>query len=592
MDKILTNRQLLSPSISISDPMSRIQFFKTNLLKLDNIKLKHKIVALIAVLALVPVFGAFLSFQALRSLDLAKEQASTARIGQMYLERANGLIYAAVMDSRGIYMSEEATAANRFGEGMLRSLDNLEKTAASWAETVTEEQRAELAAVKASIAEFVGFRRELVRLARDVSLPAARQFGDNTTNRTNRRAVNEQLRKASSDYDAYVAETEDAYAHTRDMAIRTVVITGLISLLALAAGIAIVIHNFARPIERMTHSIRRIADGHTEEEVYGAGRADEIGEVASAVDVFKRNQLEAERLRTEQAERDKRTAAAHKAEMIRLADEFQTTVGRIVETVSNASAQLEQAADLLTTNAASTQQLSGTVASASEQTSVNVRGVATASEELSSTVQEISRQVHESSAIAEAAVRQATQTNANVVELSESADRIGAVVELINQIAEQTNLLALNATIEAARAGDAGKGFAVVAQEVKALASQTAKATSDIGNQILSMQNSTRNAVDAIGQITSTIDRISSVSGTIAAAVEQQGATTQEISRNVMEAAKGTSEVASSITAVSQGASETGTASSQVLSSAKSLSNDSRALKAEVERFLATVRAA
>jgi methyl-accepting chemotaxis protein len=179
-----------------------------------------------------------------------------------------------------------------------------------------------------------------------------------------------------------------------------------------------------------------------------------------------------------------------------------------------------------------------------------------------------------------------------VIELSQSAERIGAVVELINQIAGQTNLLALNATIEAARAGDAGKGFAVVAQEVKALAAQTAKATSEIGSQIQSMQTSTREAVDAINEIASTINRISAVSSNIAAAVEQQGATTQEISRNVMEAAKGTSEVASSITAVSQGASETGSASSQVLASAKSLSGDSRTLKVEVERFLSTVRAA
>ena len=572
--------------------MPRIQFDQSNPLKLDSIKLKHKIVALIAFLALVPTLGAFLSYQGISSQGAAQDLAMKARAGQAYIERANGLVYAVAMESRGIYMAEDATAAKPFVDNLLKHLAALEQTVEAWSGVVADIHRETFATTGTAIGEFAKFRTELARLAREVSVPAARQFGDNATNRANQNALNAALAQTATAYEAYVAETEAAADRSYAAAVRTIVLTGLISLLALGAGIWLVIQNFARPIELMTHSIRRIAEGRTEEEVYGSGRGDEIGEIASAVDIFKQNLLETERLRSEQIERDKQAAAERKAEMIRFADEFQKTVGRIVDTVSNASSQLEAAAGQLTTNAASTQELSGTVASASEQTSVNVRGVATASEELSSTVQEISRQVHESSVIADEAVRQAADTNANVVELADSAERIGAVVELINQIAGQTNLLALNATIEAARAGDAGKGFAVVAQEVKALAAQTAKATSDIGAQILSMQNSTRHTVDAINQIASTINRISSVSGAIAAAVEQQGATTQEISRNVMEAAKGTSEVASSISAVSQGASETGSASSQVLASAKSLSGDSRALKAEVDRFLETVRAA
>jgi methyl-accepting chemotaxis protein len=314
--------------------------------------------------------------------------------------------------------------------------------------------------------------------------------------------------------------------------------------------------------------------------------------MAEAVKVFKDNAEETHRLREEQEHAKERAAAERKAEMVRLADRFQAAVGGVLETVTNASSQLELAANALTATADSTQERSGMVAAASEQTSANVQGVAAASEQLASTVSEISRQVEASSVIANEAVTQAQVTNARVTELSQSADRIGDVIGLINTIAGQTNLLALNATIEAARAGDAGKGFAVVAQEVKALASQTAKATHDIETQIASMQTATRDAVAAIGEITHTINKMSEIAGTIAAAVEEQGATTREISRNVIEAAKGTAEVASSITEVSRGASDTGSASAQVLSSAKSLSGDSRSLKAEVERFLTTVRTA
>jgi methyl-accepting chemotaxis protein len=207
-------------------------------------------------------------------------------------------------------------------------------------------------------------------------------------------------------------------------------------------------------------------------------------------------------------------------------------------------------------------------------------------------VNEISRQVQESARMANEAVGQAQKTNQRVSELSRAAARIGDVVELINTIAGQTNLLALNATIEAARAGDAGRGFAVVASEVKALAEQTAKATGEIGQQIAGIQDATQDSVTAIRDISGTIEKLSEISSTIAAAVEEQGAATQEISRNVQNAAQGTQDVSSNVADVQHGATETGTASAQVLSAAQSLSTDSNRLKIELDRFLVTVRAA
>jgi methyl-accepting chemotaxis protein len=559
---------------------------------LNNLKLKHKIGALIAALALIPVAGAGLTYLSLKKESADQERAMKAKAGQTLLERINGLVYAIVMDSRGIYMSNDWAGAEGYGNGILKNVENLNANTLQWKATVEPEHENDFAAAEKIISEFATFRTELVRLARESSLVSARMYGDNDANRANRSALNAKLATLSQHYGTFVASTTATADAARDSAMRTAAFSGVFSIITMLGGIWLIITNLVQPIDRMKLSILDLAAGNTESEIYGRDRSDEIGEIAGAVGIFRENILEAERLRAEHEEHEQRAAAQRKADMFKLASQFQESVGRVVDTVSSASIQLEAAAGQLTLNAASTQELSGSVASASEQTSVNVQGVAAASEQLSSTVTEIGRQVHESSAIADEAVRQAAKTNDNVVELSQSAERIGAVVELINQIAGQTNLLALNATIEAARAGDAGKGFAVVAQEVKALAAQTAKATSEIGSQIQSMQNSTREAVDAINEIASTITRISAVSGAIAAAVEQQGATTQEISRNVMEAAKGTSEVASNITAVSQGASETGSASSQVLASAKSLSGDSRTLKTEVERFLMMVRAA
>ncbi len=278
--------------------------------------------------------------------------------------------------------------------------------------------------------------------------------------------------------------------------------------------------------------------------------------------------------------------------MRKIADDFESAVGDIVNTVSSASAQLESSAGTLTKTAEMTEQLSAGVATASDQVSANVQSVASATEQMTSSVNEIGHQVSRSTTIAEEAVRQAEQTDADISELSRTAERIGDVLKLITSIAEQTNLLALNATIEAARAGDAGRGFAVVASEVKELASQTAKATDDIRQQILGIQTATQASVAAIKRIGGTIRQISEIAAGIAAAVEQQGAATREISRNVQQVAGGTGTVSTNIGRVSNGTRETGSASSQVFASAKSLSHESSRLKLEVDKFLKTVRAA
>jgi methyl-accepting chemotaxis protein len=278
--------------------------------------------------------------------------------------------------------------------------------------------------------------------------------------------------------------------------------------------------------------------------------------------------------------------------MEKLADKFEAVVGKIVDKVSTTSMELESAAGSMSKTAETTQGLSSAVAAASEESSANVQSVAGATDEMAASVREISRQVQESSRIANEAVVQAQRTDGRIAELSQAAGRIGDVIKLITAIAEQTNLLALNATIEAARAGEAGKGFAVVAQEVKQLASQTAKATDEIRGQIAGMQTATQESVAAIKEIGETIARISQIATTVASAVEEQGASTQEIARNVQQAAQGTAQVTGNITEVTRGASETGSAASQVLQSAKGLANESNRLKMEVAKFLVNVRTA
>ena len=389
-----------------------------------------------------------------------------------------------------------------------------------------------------------------------------------------------QIKEAKIEYDA----GESAYAMATGISIAMICVALLFGTLLSLTTIRAV----NRPLAHLNDIMSQIARGIFNARV----RVERDDEAGLALRNLQALQAKLGFDRESQKDLEQRAAVQRRADMHRLAGDFDAAVGNIIGTVASAASELETAAGTLTGNAESTQQLAVVVAAASEEASTNVQSVASATEEMSSSVQEISRRVQESARIAAEAVEHAQRTNERVTELSQAAARIGDVVELINSIAGQTNLLALNATIEAARAGEAGRGFAVVAAEVKALAEQTAKATGEIGQQVTAIQIATEESVSAIGVISGTIGSLSEISSAVAAAVEEQGAATQEISRNIQQAASGTQEVSSNIANVQRGATETGSASSQVLSSAQSLSIESGRLKTEVEAFLTSIRAA
>jgi methyl-accepting chemotaxis protein len=559
---------------------------------LSNFSIKTKIIAVVSFLFIAMTFMGVFAFAQMRAINQSAQEMQTTWFpsvrwfSEMRIQAAR---YRAILRDHMLITDAKAKA------GIGKNLDDrVREYDHAAAQVLPMIQSAE---EKALFADLSRLWRDYLKAAQEViELSARGDFAQAVIANTDRatppgRDMDNVLAKlvAQSNKGAELSgqAANDDYA----MSTRVLLVTlGLAIALSLIAAIYLV-RDITRGINSVIAPMQALADGDLAAEIPHQGDGTEIGRIADKVQVFKHALIAKRELDAVAADdAARRVSRAQKVEQI--TDGFEAMIGEMVAALSAAATELEASAGTLTDTTDITQRLSGSAASASQQVSENVQSVAGATEEITSSVREIGRQVQEASRVATEAVRQAEQTDTSMLQLSQATAKIGDVIKLITAVAEQTNLLALNATIEAARAGEAGRGFAVVASEVKALASQTAKATDEISAQIEGMQAATDHSVRNIKQIGHTITQISEISATIAAAVEQQGAATQEIARNVQTSAQLSVQVANDVSGVSRGTSETGAASGEVLSAAKSLSVESTRLKTEVEKFLQAMRAA
>jgi len=555
--------------------------------------IKFKILALVAAFAIVASAITGLGLSTIGDYNKILTDYGSASENAYNGEKLNRLVTQVVMESRGVYMAEDTAKAQKYADGVDKGLNDIETLLRDWKGRLSTKDLPNFPAVEAKAREFITFRREIARVGRDVSPHEANILGNNDANRSNRAAfqkdIDAMVEVIRTNLDTSKAAV-DNYSRTRATLFMVIAAAGILGVLAASLWVAIRV--ISRPVQTIAHSVERISEGAYDTPIPEQASKDEIGHLWRSIRVLRDRAAEAEQLKLEQQQAEKRAYQELMNERNRIALEFEKHMGDLATRFIASSRTVAEAARGLNETAEDASNRAASVSQAAIDAANNVQNVAAATEELSASVGEINQQVTRTAEVTQSAVEEARKTEAAIRTLSTAAQQIGEVINLIQAIAAQTNLLALNATIESARAGEAGKGFAVVASEVKQLAQQTARATDDIRAKISEIQTATATTVGSIDAIVRTIETIGQLTGSIAASVEQQGGATQEIASNTHRAATGTRDVTGHITGVDQAAQMTGHAAQQLLGLSSELEERSSDLRGEVVAFVERLRAA
>jgi methyl-accepting chemotaxis protein len=556
--------------------------------RFSRLSLAARLYAIFALFAVLTAAITLLSENNSRRSAELTDEIERANMAALNVERVNSLVYAVVMESRGIYMSTDPEMVRKFGDGLINYNAHILNVVKRW-EAIIQADDAELfSAFKKRIGQFVDFRKELVRRANEISPAAGREWGDNDANRSVRSALNKDLEALAK---VYVERGKAIAAQSELNRKLSLILTclGGIALLLVMAGVAIIARAIARPLSVITSTIKQVADGVEHVEVPHTGHADEIGALARAIGIFQ-EAMERNRGLNSQVTADSKAGEERSRQIEASVEAFRQAIGEVLRNVHDNACAMRNVAETISRVTSDANDRAVAAASATTQASGNVSAVAGATEELSASVQEIGRQVHQSAGAVEQTGHRTEKSIAEIESLATATKRIDGVLQLIQAIAAQTNLLALNATIEAARAGDAGRGFAVVAHEVKALAGQTAKATEEIGQNVTMIQSSTRNAVDAVREIGGAVREINDITSAIAGAIGRQDMATREISANAQSAAEGNQTLVRNIASLRDAIGETNAAASSVLTASSELTATAQTLSREVEKFFQNLR--